>query len=160
MTPHAVRHFRQSLRPLVVGIVALAGMGVFFALAPQPAAAGWLAAFVFWSGIPIGCLTATMIHALTGGRWGDRLAPIFVGTSAVLPLMLLLVVPVLALLPLLYPWTSGSPGIDPDVVRNYLTFPFFIRRTAVPCRSAVPNIPALRATPGYILLSDEFIVML
>jgi hypothetical protein len=131
MSTHALRRFRRSIVPLAIGIAALAGMGVFLALAPGPAAAGWLAAFVFWSGIPIGCLAAMMIHALTGGRWGERLAPVFVGTGAALPLMLLLVVPVLALLPDLYPWAGAGPGAHPDVARYYLNSPFFIGRTAI-----------------------------
>lgn len=131
MSTHVPRRFRRSIVPLAIGVGALAGMGVFLALAPGPAAAGWLAAFVFWSGIPIGCLIAMMIHALTGGRWGNRLAPIFVGTSAALPLMLLFVVPVLALLPALYPWAAGGPGPQPDVTRYYLNSPFFIGRTLI-----------------------------
>jgi len=45
--------------------------------------------------------------------------------------MLLLVLPVLALLPALYPWAAGGAGADPDVAHYYLNWPFFIGRTAV-----------------------------
>ena len=117
--------------PLLVGIAGLIGMGVFLLTAPRAAAGGWLAAFLFWSGIPLGSLLAQLIHALTGGRWGPRFAPEFVTTAAAMPLMALLVVPVLAALPGFYPWVFGHGRVHPDVAAWYLNAPFFIGRTAL-----------------------------
>jgi hypothetical protein len=71
-----------------------------------------------------------MIHALTGGRWGEHCAPILLSGASALPLMALLGVPVLAAMPVLYPWASGS-RIDADVAHYYLNPPFFIGRTVL-----------------------------
>jgi len=117
--------------PLAVAIAALIGMGVFLALAPKAAAGGWLAAFLLWSGIPLGSLLTLMIHALTGGDWGLRFAPHFVTAAAAIPLMALLVVPVLAALPGFYPWVFGHGGAQADVAAWYLNAPFFIARTGI-----------------------------
>jgi len=105
-------------------------MGLFLLEAPKAAAGGWLTAFLFWSGVPLGGLLALMIHTLTGGRWGIRFAREFIMTAAAIPLMALLAVPMLAALPTFYPWVFGHGGVDADVHRWYLNAPFFIGRTA------------------------------
>ena len=125
---------RATLTPaaaLLVGIAGLIGMGIFLVFAPKAAAGGWLIAFLFWSGIPLGSLLALMIHALTGGRWGYRFAPEFLTAAAAIPLMALLVVPVLAALPTFYPWVFGHGRAHADVAAWYLNAPFFIGRTAI-----------------------------
>jgi len=133
------RTIRRSLRraaltpaaPLLVAVAALIGMSVFLLFAPKAAAGGWLTAFLFWSGVPLGGLLALMIHTLTGGRWGLRFAREFIMTAAAIPLMALLAVPMLAALPAFYPWVFGHGGVDADVHRWYLNAPFFIGRTAL-----------------------------
>jgi len=135
----ARRTMRRSLRraaltpaaPLLVGLAALIGMGLFLFAAPKAAAGGWLAAFLFWSGVPLGGLLAILIHAMTGGHWGYRFAPEFITAAAAIPLMALLAVPILALLPTFYPWMFGHGGVHADVHRWYLNAPFFIGRTAL-----------------------------
>lgn len=117
--------------PFVIGIAALIGMGFFVAFAPKAAAGGWLAAFVFWSGISIGSITAMMIHALTGGRWGARFAAVFIPSAAAIPLMAVLFVPVLVAPSRFYPWASTPEHIAPDVLRYYLNVPYFIGRSAI-----------------------------
>ncbi|MGN6570238.1 MAG: hypothetical protein ACTHLO_02360 [Pseudolabrys sp.] len=117
--------------PLLVAVAALIGMGIFLLVAPKAAAGGWLAAFLFWSGIPLGGLLLMLIHALTGGRWGYRFAPEFIPSAAALPLMAFLSIPILAALPGFYPWVFGHGGVHADVHRWYLNAPFFIGRTAV-----------------------------
>jgi len=125
------RILRMPATALLVAIAALIGLGLFLVLAPKAAAGGWLAAFLFWSGIPLGSLLLMMIHALTGGRWGARFAPEFITAAAALPLMALLSIPILAALPAFYPWVFGHGGAHPDVHRWYLNAPFFIARTAL-----------------------------
>jgi len=122
---------RRPAAPLFAGIAALIGMGAFLILAPTAAAGGWLVAFLFWSGIPLGSLLALMIHALTGGRWGLRFAPQLVTAAAAIPLMALLVVPVLGALPGFYPWLFGHSRAHADVAAWYLNAPFFVARTAI-----------------------------
>lgn len=135
----ARRTMRRTLRraaltpaaPLLIAVAALIGTGLFLLLAPKAAAGGWLVAFLFWSGIPLGGLLLLMIHVLTGGRWGYRFAPEFITAAAALPLVALLSVPILAALPGFYPWVFGHGGVHADVHRLYLNAPFFIGRTAL-----------------------------
>ena len=117
--------------PLVAGIAGLIAMAVFLQFAPKAAAGGWLIAFLFWSGIPLGGLLALLIHMLTGGRWGVRFAPEFLTAAAAIPLMALFAVPVLSTLPTLYPWVFGHGSVPADVAAWYLNPPFFIGRTAL-----------------------------
>jgi len=131
----ARRTIRRALRTpatwLLIAVAALIGMGLFLIAAPKAAAGGWLAAFLFWSGVPLGGLLALLIHTMTGGRWGVRFAREFITTAAAIPLMALLAVPMLAALPAFYPWVFGHGGVDADVQRWYLNAPFFIGRTAL-----------------------------
>ncbi len=118
-------------RPLMVGVLGLAGMVIFLIFAPRAAAGGWLVAFLFWSSISIGSVTAMMIHALTGGRWGWRFNAVFMPSAATVPLMALLFAPVLAALPAFYGWALGSGSVEPDVSQFYLNAPYFIGRSLI-----------------------------
>lgn len=129
MSTRAFRRMRHGRWPLAVA--ALVGMLVFVLFAPKAAAGGWLIAFVFWSGIPLGSLVALMIHALTGGRWGLQLHPLFTRATSALPLASLLAVPLLAVLPAFYPWAADAPHVPADVVHLYLNPVFFIARTLI-----------------------------
>lgn len=71
---------------------------------PAPVLQGWLIAFAFWSGVAIGGLVLLLIHALTGGRWGEAIAPVLEPAARTLPLFVLLVVPLALGLRHLYPW--------------------------------------------------------
>jgi len=114
------------------GIAALAGLVAAAALfAVTAVLQGWLLALVFWSSLPIGALVLILIHRLTGGLWGDAMAPILVPTAITLPLFAILFVPVMAGLGHVYVW-AGHPGVvKPDVVANYLNLPGYVLRTLV-----------------------------
>jgi hypothetical protein len=96
---------------------------------PRTAAAGWLVGFVFWAQILIGSLTLIMIHRLTGGRWGELIAPVVEPTTAAIPLLIVLAVPLFFTIPLLYPWPAHPPAIKPDVLSYYLNTSSFIARS-------------------------------
>jgi hypothetical protein len=64
----------------------------------------YLAALLGWSAIPIGALALTMLHRLTGGRWGEVLAGTLAAARCTLPFTALLFLPVALGVPLLYPW--------------------------------------------------------
>jgi hypothetical protein len=97
----------------------------------KAAAAGWLAAFVFWCGPPVGSLVWLMIHRLTGGRWGFALSPVFSPTASLVLLMAVLLIPVLSAMPTLYSWIHGGAGLIPSVVHLYLNPLAFIIRSVV-----------------------------
>jgi hypothetical protein len=61
---------------MLIAALATAALIVWAVFAPREAAAGWLIGFLFWSQIPVGSLVLSMIHTLTGGRWGFALRPV------------------------------------------------------------------------------------
>ena len=79
---------------------------------------------------PLGCLALLLVHALTGGRWGETLRPHLMMGIATLPLLLPAMVPLLCVLPQLYPWLRPA---DADALANrfYLNAPFSIGRWLV-----------------------------
>lgn len=90
---------------------------------PKVFAYAWLGAVTAWIGWPLGCLALILVHALTGGRWGEVIRPHLLGGIGTLPLLLPAVVPLLLVLPSLYPWlrpdSAGALGNE-----FYLNAPF------------------------------------
>ncbi len=89
---------------LVIGLVALAltAYGAFVERAQF--FFSYLFAFLFWLGLSLGCFLVTMMHELTGGRWGFPTRRLLEAGFMVLPLMLLLAIPIFFGLHQLYPW--------------------------------------------------------
>lgn len=123
-------HHRAELRNAAYVGAAWAAVLLIVAalLDPKAAASGWLAGFVFWMQILVGSLTLVMIHRLTGGRWGEVIAPIVEPATAAIPVLILLAVPLFIAIPALYPWLGHANAIKPDVVSYYLNVPSFIVR--------------------------------
>ncbi|GJE26658.1 hypothetical protein [Methylobacterium organophilum] len=93
-------------------------------------ARGWLVAWIAWSAVPVGSLVLLMIHALTGGRWGETLAPVLRPATALVPLVALAFLGIALGLPATYPWAAGA-GAKPDVLQLYLDPTLFLLRAAV-----------------------------
>ncbi|MGA7804053.1 MAG: hypothetical protein WCB02_05445 [Bradyrhizobium sp.] len=98
---------------------------------PKIAAAGWLIGLIFWAQILVGSLTLVMIHRLTGGRWGETIAPVVEPATAAVPVLVLLAIPLFVAIPVLYPWFAHPPALEPDVLSFYLNRPAFVLRSAV-----------------------------
>ena len=122
---------RTRLVGVLVAAAAAAGLVFWATLEPQQAAAGWLVGFLFWSQIPVGSLVLSMIHTLTGGRWGSIVRPVLAPATASLPWLLIAIVPVFVAIPALYPWVHPIAAVKPDVATHYLNAPFFIGRSVV-----------------------------
>jgi hypothetical protein len=69
---------------------------------------GWLAGFVFWSGLPFGAMVLVMMIRIIPGRWGEELGRPADAAMLLLPLALIAVLPVLAGLGALYPWAGET----------------------------------------------------
>lgn len=95
---------RYQLIFLVIGLVALAlsAWGAF--VDRRQFFFSYLFGWLFWIGLSLGCFMMTMIHLLTGGRWGYPTRRFLEAGFSVLPLMLVLVVPIFLGLHELYPW--------------------------------------------------------
>lgn len=88
------------------------------------AAQSWFAAYLFWTGIPVGALYLVLVHGLTGGQWGLTLRPALSAMLRSLPLTALFLIPVLLGATRIYPWTVGGHGI-------WLDRPFFSVRAII-----------------------------
>ena len=112
------------------GLAAAALLLLLLALAPAAALRGLLAAALFAIGIPAGALLLLLIHALTGGRWGEAAGPVLRSAAGAMPVAALAFLPLLFGLSILYPWAADpSTARHADVAALYLNGPGFILRT-------------------------------
>src|SRR5271165_322992 len=84
---------------------------------------GYLIAYMFWTGLSLGCLALLMVQHLSGGLWGLVIRRILEAASKGLPLMLVLFLPLVLGRHYLYAWMS-----DPSLTEHsawYLNMPFW-----------------------------------
>jgi hypothetical protein len=112
----------------IVGGVGLSAAIVGAIVQPDGFAFAWLSAATIWFRWPLGCIALLLVHALTEGRWGPPVRPWLLLGIGALPLLLPAIVPVLLLLPHVYPW--ARPGVD-LYNRFYLNTPFAAARWIV-----------------------------
>lgn len=94
----------------------------------------YLLAFVFWTGIALGCMAIAMLHHLTGGAWGIGIRRMLEAGTRTFPLLAVLFLPLLFGLVRLYPWAQlDVVAADPilQYKRLYLNVPFFLVRAAI-----------------------------
>ncbi len=122
---------RTSELGLILGVILLVLCAVFGFFFPALFFEGYLTAFVFWVGIPLGCLALLLIQYLTGGRWGLAVTRLLEAGMMTLPLCAALFLPILAGMSYLFPWTHPLGGEIGDLVRHkaaYLNTPFYLVR--------------------------------
>jgi hypothetical protein len=150
-----------------VGGVGLVATVVGWIVAPSAFPHAWLAAVTVWMGWPLGCMGLLLIHALTGGRWGEAIQPQLIAGMVTLPLLLPALIPLMTMLAALYPWARADAALHLDN-RFYLNLPFFAGRVIVylivwfglaelilrALRQPAPGAALARlAPPGLILLA-------
>jgi hypothetical protein len=119
-------------RALIAGIVGLLGCMLGLLLAPREALIAWLVAWLAWGAIPIGALALLMLLSLIPGTWREFYArPIAIGAS-LMPLVAIAMIPLLAGMALIYPWTDPSVTADYAAFKGaWLSTGFFVARTIV-----------------------------
>ena len=143
----------------------------------------YLFAWVFWVGLSLGCLSVTMIHQLTGGRWGFPTRRFLEAGGMTLPLMLILLLPVFFFQRELYAWARPAEvASDPllhrraaylnpgqFIIRNVIFFvvvtaaAWWLRKYSIAQDKTAAALPTIRARrlsgPGVVLysLSTTFI---
>lgn len=109
---------------LTVALVAAALVALIALHRTDAAAQAWLAAYLFWAGLPIGGLFLVLAHGLTGGKWGLTLRPALFAMLRAAPLLPLLLIPALFGARHIYPWAMAHE-------RGWLTLPFFVARAVL-----------------------------
>ena len=95
---------RIQLMALAVGLSALAFTAYGAFANTKQFFFSYLFGYLFWLGLSLGCFVVTMIHQLTGGRWGYPTRRFLDAGFLVLPVMLVMFIPLFFGLPQLYPW--------------------------------------------------------
>ena len=125
---------RVSKLALILGLVLLTICSIFGFFFPALFFEGYLTAFVFWVGIPLGCLAILHIQYLTGGGWGLAITRLLEAGMMTLPLCAVLFLPILAGMSYLFPWTHPLNGDIGNLVHQkkaYLNIPFYLVRYAL-----------------------------
>jgi hypothetical protein len=131
---HALpKHLERLRRPALI----LGGVGLLLTVAgaladPGQAFRSYLLAFVFFVNIPIGCLSITMIHHLTGGYWGLAIRRLLEAGTRTLPWAAVAFVPIAFGLAHIFPWARPEAAQDPVLQQKqlYLSPAFFLARAA------------------------------
>jgi hypothetical protein len=125
---------RWQWRALAAGVVALLACvaGAFFS--PGQFFRSYLTAYLYYLGLPLGCMSILMIYYLTGGAWGFLIRRVLEAAMRTLPLMAVLFTPIACGLGYLYLWADEDlVARDPNLQHKqvYLNPPFFWARVAV-----------------------------
>ncbi len=108
-------------------LAGLAGTAIAALLSPPAFPYAWLGAVTTFAGWPLGCIGLLLIHALTGGGWGNAARPQLLAGLSTLALLPIVLIPLIFVAPALYPW------LRPDAAahlanRFYLNLPSFAAR--------------------------------
>jgi hypothetical protein len=139
-TPPEASRYQQLA--LIVGAIFTAILALGFFLGPrQIFFRSYLLAYVFWTGIALGCLAILMLQHLSGGGWGLVIRRVLESGTRTLPLMALLFVPIIFGMGYLYEWThikelASAQGEEQQhlykILKHksaYLNVPGFLLRT-------------------------------
>ena len=119
---------------LLLGAVALALCAAGGFRDPTQFFRSYLFAYLFWSGIALGCVAIVMMHHLVGGEWGYIIRRVLESGSRTFLLLALLFVPLLFGLSRLYLWAQpAAVAADPLLQHKhpYLNPRFFTLRAVV-----------------------------
>lgn len=115
-----------------LAIVAMAGSGIAWFLAPERFFASYLTAILLPWSISVGSLTLMLIFYLTGGKWARGAWPWLALNARLIPLVALLFVPWLFGIERLYPWAHSDILTKFENTANrqwFYQIPFFVGRT-------------------------------
>jgi hypothetical protein len=121
-------------RALSAGVVGAAASGLGASLDPPQFFRSYLAAWLLWLGVALGCLAVQMLHHLSRGAWGLMIRRILEAASRTLPVLALLFAPLLFGLGDLYEWARPEEVARDHHLQHkvaYLNVPFFLVRVAV-----------------------------
>lgn len=94
----------------------------------------YLFAYVYWTGLSLGCFGLLLLHHLVSGRWGHVIQRFLEAGTRVLPVMAILFLPIAFGMDHLYSWTGHGEGeVHGHVVAKaaYLNAPFFLIRAGI-----------------------------
>lgn len=110
---YRINHQKVALPAAAVGLITLVIAALLaFAGRWSDFMHAYLAAYLFWFGLTVGCLGLIMLHHLTGGRWGEVIRPYLETGARNIPLMFVLFIPIAIWMKQIYPWTQPEKFLD------------------------------------------------
>lgn len=121
---------RKSLWVGVVGTL-LAAIAAF--IDREQLLRSYLFAYLYWTGMALGCLAILLMHHVVGGKWGMVIRRLCEAGARTLPFMGLLLLPILFGITTLYPWAKPEALHDANIQSKaaYLNVRFFIGRSVL-----------------------------
>jgi len=117
---------------LFVGLLALVISLAGLFMDPAHFWQSYLFAFIFWSGLALGCLGIFFLHNVVGGNWGVAIRRLVESGVQTLPLILVFAIPLFFALGTLYKWTDAGYRAEHFATGHkaaYLNPTWFIIRT-------------------------------
>ncbi|MBE1161537.1 hypothetical protein [Dyella acidiphila] len=100
----------------------------------QHALLTYLACWLFVLAVTLGSVSLLLIHALTGGGWGDCLRAEWLAAARLFPWVAVAAIPLLLGMHTLFPWLQADVArIDPDIARQC----WYLNATGLWCRTLI-----------------------
>ncbi len=123
---------RVQRSSLFVGVMALAISAIGLFTDTAHFWQSYLFAYLFWSGLALGCLGIFFMHNVVGGNWGVAIRRLLESGVKTLPFVLIGVIPILFAIRSLYVWTQADFQAHDFPASHralYMNVPLFIGRT-------------------------------
>jgi len=121
---------RWQRNSLLVGVAGVLLGVVAFLIDREQFLRSYLFAYLYWTGMALGCLAILLMHHVVGGKWGMLIRRLCEAGARTLPFMAVLLIPILLGMTTLYAWTRPEAAHDANIQSKaaYLNVPFFIGR--------------------------------
>jgi hypothetical protein len=129
--PVSIQLGQWQQRSLLAGIAGVLAVAAGALLDREQLLRSYLYAYLFWTGMGIGCLAILMLHHTVGGKWGMMIRRMCEAGARTLPFMIVLLIPILLSIPTLYEWARPEAAHDAVIQSKaaYLNVPGFVART-------------------------------
>ena len=121
-------------RATIAGVAGLVACGVGWGIAPEQFFPSWLTAFLFWTGLSLGCFALLLLHHIFGAGWGFAIQRILEAGTQPFAVMAGFFGVLIAGLPKLYKWARPEIVATDEILQNkaaYLNTGFFIGRAVL-----------------------------
>jgi len=117
-------------RSLFVGIAGVVLAVAAFLIDREQFLRSYLFAYLYWTGMGLGCLGILLMHHVVGGKWGMLIRRLCEAGARTLPFMAILLLPILFGMTTLYVWSRPEAANDANIQSKaaYLNVRFFIGR--------------------------------
>src|SRR4029077_2730609 len=124
---------RWQRNSLLLGLAGVLLAVVAFLFDREQLLRSYLFAYLYWTGMALGCMAILLLHHVVGGKWGMLIRRLCEAGARTLPFMAVLLVPVLRGMRTLYVWARLEAVHDVNIQSKaaYLNVPSFIARAVI-----------------------------